>query len=116
MCIRDRQKLDGTQVGQYLSMWSQGAIIHQTLLEILQRGEILPELDVEAEIEMLEQSKLDGLDLDAAGGSLPAEEEDDEAEDGEGSDAGSEQDSEVRQEVLRRLRAQIEDDSEEETE
>ena len=112
----DLQKLDGAQVGQYMSMWTQGAITHQTLLEILQRGEILPELDVEAEIEMLEQSKLDGLDLDAAGGSLPAEEDDEEAENGEGSDAGSEQDSEVRQEVLRRLRAQIEDDSEEETE
>ena len=99
-----------------MSMWTQGAITHQTLLEVLQRGEILPELDVEAEIEMLEQSKLDGLDPDAAGGSLPAEEDDEEAENGEGSDAGSEQDSEVRQEVLRRLRAQIEDDSEEETE
>ena len=33
----DLQKLDGPQVAQYLSMWSQGAISHETLLEMLQR-------------------------------------------------------------------------------
>ena len=29
----DLQKLDGQQVGQYMSMWQNGAITHQTLLE-----------------------------------------------------------------------------------
>ena len=57
-----------------MSMWTQGAITHQTLLEILSRGEILPEIDVEAEIEMIESDKLAGLDLQAAGGS-PANDE-----------------------------------------
>jgi hypothetical protein len=94
-------------------MWTQGAITHQTLLEILSRGEILPEIDVEAEIEMIESNKLAGLDLNAAGGIPGEEEEDEEAED---SDSGEEQDSEIRQEVLRRLRASVEDNSAEEDE
>ena len=94
-------------------MWTQGAITHQTLLEILSRGEILPEIDVEAEIEMIESSKLAGLDLQAAGGIPGEEEEDEEAED---TNAGEEQDSEVRQEVLRRLRATLDENSEEEDE
>jgi hypothetical protein len=94
-------------------MWTQGAITHQTLLEILSRGECLPDLDIEAEIEMIESNKLAGLDLQAAGGIPGEEEEDEEAED---TDSGGEQDSEIRQEVLRRLRATVEDNSEEEDE
>ena len=109
----DLQKLDGTQVSQYMQMWQNGAITHQTLLEILSRGEILSNIDIEAEIEMIESNKLAGLDLQAAGG-IPGEEEED--EEAENSDSGSEQDSEIRQEVLRRLRATVEDDSEEEDE
>ena len=56
----DLQKLDGAQVGQYMSMWTQGAITHQTLLEILSRGEILPDINIEEEIEMIESNKLAG--------------------------------------------------------
>ena len=73
----------------------------------------LPEIDVEAEIEMLESNKLAGLDLEAAGG-IPTEEEED--EEATNSDSGGEQDSEVRQEVLRRLRATLDENSEEEDE
>ena len=108
----DLQKLDGPQVQQYMSMWSNGAITHQTLLEILSRGEILPDIDIEAEIEMIESDKLAGLDLQAAGGS-PADDED---EEGDNTDSGGEQESEIRQEVLRRLRATVEDNSDEEDE
>ena len=107
----DLQKLDGQQVGQYMSMWQNGAITHQTLLEILSRGEILPDINIEEEIEMIESSKLAALDLDAAGGTLADEDEDEEAND---TDSGGEQDSEVRQEVLRRLRASLDESSEEE--
>ena len=79
----DLQKLDGAQVGQYMSMWTQGAITHQTLLEILSRGEIFPDINIEAEIEMIESNKLADLDLDAAGGSLPSDDEDEDAEGGD---------------------------------
>ena len=48
------QALDGQQVAQYLSMWSNGAISHETLLEMLQRGEVLPDINIEEEIEKIE--------------------------------------------------------------
>ena len=99
-----------------MSMWQNGAITHQTLLEILSRREILPEIDVEAEIEMIESNKLAGLDLQAAGGSPLAEDNEDEDQETQNSDSGGEQDSEVRQEVLRRLRATLDDNSDEEDE
>lgn len=97
----DLQKLDGPQVAQYLSMWTQGAISHQLLLEVLNRGETLPDIDVEAEIELIEQDKLAGMDMAAAGGVVADDEEEEAAAEEE--DSGGE-DSEIRQEVLRRLR------------
>ncbi len=70
----DLQKLDGPQVAQYLSMWTQGAISHELLLDMLQRGEILPDIDIDAEIELIESNKLNDMDLAAAGGNLSEEE------------------------------------------
>ena len=69
----DLQKLDGPQVQQYLQLWTNGAISHQLLLEVLNRGEVLPDIDVEAEIELIEQDKLDEIDLIAAGEVSPSE-------------------------------------------
>ena len=97
----DLQKLDGPQVQQYLQLWTNGAISHQLLLEVLNRGETLPDIDVEAEIELIEQDKLAGMDMAAAEGSLPDEDEEAAAE-AEADAAGK--DSEIRQEVLKRLR------------
>ena len=107
----DLQKLDGPQVAQYLSMWSQGAISHELLLEMLQRGEVLPDIDIEAEIEKIDQSKLMDLDIGAAGGVA------DEGEpEGAADDAPESEESELRQEVVRRLRRLAEDnDSDEES-
>ena len=84
----DLQKLDGAQVGQYMSMWTQGAITHQTLLEILSRGEILPDINIEEEIEMIESTKLAALDLTLR----VVFSEEDEDEEAENSDSGGEQD------------------------
>ena len=97
----DLQKLDGQQVAQYLSLWTQGAISHQLLLEVLNRGETLPDIDVEAEIELIEQDKLAGMDMAAAGGVIADDEEEEAVAEEE--DSGGE-DSEIRQEVLKRLR------------
>lgn len=105
------QELTGPQVQQYLNLWTNGAISHETLLSVLQRGEILSEdLDIEAEIELIEQDKLAGLDLTAAGGIAPDEEESEEANSG---DESEEQDSEIRSEVIKRLKrlAEKEDNS-----
>ena len=105
------QVLDGQQVGQYMSMWTQGAISHELLLRTLQRGEVISEdVDVDAEIELIESSKLDGLDLNAAGGVAPDDEEEGEAV------AEEEGDSELRAEIKRRLKklAEPDDDDDEE--
>jgi len=112
----DLQKLDGAQVGQYMGMWQNGAITHQTLLEILSRGEILPDINIEEEIEMIEQEKLAGIEMQQAAGLPGPGDEEEEDEEAENADSGGEQDSEVRQEVLRRLRATLDENSEEEDE
>ena len=76
---------------------------------MLQRGEILPDLDVEAEIEMIEQTKLADLDMAAAAG-FPTDEDDPDAP---AADGESEQ-SELRKEVIRRLKQQAEREDEDE--
>ena len=93
-------------------MWTQGAITHQTLLEILQRGETLPDIDIEGEIELLEAGKLRELDIQAAGG-LPTEDEADEGNDANQSNSGSEQEVPTSSLAVRRLLANLEANSEE---
>ena len=70
-------------------------------MEVLQRGEILSEdMDIEAELELISQDKLSDLDLSAAGGIAP-----DEEEQSDGGDESEEQNSEIREEVIRRLKS-----------
>jgi len=104
----DLQKLDGPQVAQYLSMWSQGAISHQTLLSMLQRGETLPDIDIDEEIELIESTKLVDLDINAAGGILPEDEPSPSVNETE------EEESPVAKEIIRRLQARAEDNEDEE--
>ena len=59
----DLQVLDGPQVAQYLALWQNGAISHETLLSALVKGEVLPGLDVEYELEMCSQEKLDNMSM-----------------------------------------------------
>lgn len=102
----DLQTLDPQQVTQYMSLWQNGAITHSTLLEMLALGEVLPHIDVEAEIEQVEQEKLLNMDMAMAAGTL-AEEEAEEAAPAE------EEESEMRRELTARLRAQAAANSEE---
>ena len=101
------QELSHNQISQYLSLWVQGAISHNTLLEMLVRGECLPDVDVEKEIELIESTKLMDLDASAAGGVFA---EDEESE----SVSVEEEESEVRKEVVRRMRKLAEEDEEDE--
>ena len=105
----DLQKLSDGQANSLMSMWTQGAISHELLLSMLQRGEILPDIDIEAEIELIESTKLDGLDLQASGGVAP----DDEEEEGQ-EEAPGEEPSALRAEVERRLKKLADDDDEDE--
>ena len=95
----DTQSLDGQQVGQYLSLWTQGAISHETLLEALKKGEVLPNIDVEREIEMTEEEKVGSLMIDAAAPQAVVAEQ---SEDGSQNESAAR--SEVRGLVEERLR------------
>ena len=96
----DLQVLDAGQITQYLSMWQVGAITHKTLLESLKLGEVLPHLNVEEEIELVEQEKIGNMEMAAEMG-LPGPGESDE-EDEEEEEANPEGD--LRREVERRMR------------
>ena len=50
-------------MAEYQSLYSNGVITHETLLNVLKAGEVLPEIDVEAEVEAVEAAKLSMLDL-----------------------------------------------------
>ena len=98
----DTQVLDGNQVQQYMQLWMQGAITQETLLEMLKAGEVLPNIDVEREVELVSQEKLANADLFAAGGSLGADEEDEENPIGQKAKADDDKESEqseIRSEV-----------------
>ena len=102
----DTQVLDGPQVAQYVQLWMQGAITQETLLEMLKAGEVLPNIDVEREVELVSQEKLANADLFAAGGNIGDEEEHDgqKGQDAEADDDKEGEQSEIRSEVERRLK------------
>ena len=106
----DTQLLDAQQVQQYLQMWMQGAITHETLLEMLKTGEILPGIDVEREVELVDQEKLASMDMAAAGGFAPDDEEEPEKPEEEEEE---DEESDLRKEVVRRLKRMSSDNGEE---
>ena len=109
----DLQKLDGPQAQQYLGLWQNGAITLQTFLEILSRGEILPDIDIESEIELLEQEKLANIEMQQMAGLPGPEGEDEEDADAESADSSGEQDEEER---ARRVSEDSDDEEDEEDE
>ena len=104
----DLQSLDHQQISEYQSLYSNGVITHETLLNMLKSGSVLPDIDVEAEVEAVEASKLSLLDLNASGGTLSEAEE-------ESSGQSEDGDSEVRQIVAERLRRMGQQDSDEDS-
>ena len=93
----DLQQLDGAQVGQYLQLWTQGAITQETLLNALKKGEILPGVDVEEEVELTGQEKLDSMLIEAVPG---------EAAPPSNAEGQEQRDSQVRSAVVERMRNQ----------
>jgi hypothetical protein len=97
----DLQVLDAGQVTQYQSLWQNGAISHETLLRMLRQGEVLPDIDIEAEIEMTDQEKAQSMALQAdlfaaqqgqpAGESGPSSEEEDQDDEREDEDEEEQQ-------------------------
>ena len=76
----DLQVLDPAQIGQYMSMWTQGAITHETLRRCSKLGDAYL-TSMWREVELVNQSKLNDLDLNSVGGSLAEDSEDPKLED-----------------------------------
>ena len=91
----DLQTLDGNQVGQYLQLWSNGAITQETLLGALKKGEILPDVDVEEEVELTGQEKLDNIVMQQAPAAAAVTNE---------SEEGTAIDDDVREGLAERMR------------
>ena len=107
----DLQTLDGAQVGQYLQLWQNGAICHETLLAALVKGEILPGLDVELELEMVQTEKLDNMAMAMPIGNPEAPSNNEEDENAE---PAAEQSS-LRAEMEARIRQMAGDNDEDES-
>ena len=60
----DLQQLDGAQVGQYLQLYTNNTITLETLLNALKKGEVLPAIDVDEEVELVQQQQLDSMMMD----------------------------------------------------
>ena len=57
----DLQVLQGDQIDKYQALWMNGAITQETLLSALKKGEVLPDIDIDEEVEMTSQEKLDNM-------------------------------------------------------
>lgn len=77
----DLQSLTAQQVQQYLQLWTAGAISQETLLETLKRGETLPDIDVQAEVELTQSSQAGMMMMpDNFGATIDVEREEPESE------------------------------------
>ena len=83
----DLQVLDSGQIQQYMQLWSNGAITHQTLLEMLKKGEVLPEIDIEREIELTEQERGGGMMVSMLPQQQPEQEEEEQEQPEQNEDA-----------------------------
>lgn len=97
----DLQALDAGQITQYQALWQNGAISHETLLRMLKQGEVLPDIDIDAEIELTEQDQAKSMALQSellnsqqgqpAGESGPSGEEEDQDDEPDDDDEGEEE-------------------------
>ena len=100
----DLQVLDGQQVQQYMQLWMNGAITHETLLEMLKQGEVLPDLDIEMEVELVEQEKASNMVVAASAPGAVAAQAERDVEEREEEDDSEASPSDIRRLVEERLR------------
>ena len=99
----DLQTLDGNQVGQYLQLYTNNTITLETLLGALKKGEILPDVDVEEEVEMVQQAQLDSMMMEMVPGQAGP------TTDAEGNERRDEQVRNSATERMRRLATERQD-------
>lgn len=57
----DLQVLDGQQVTNYMQLFMNNVITHETLLNALKKGEVLTDIDINEEVELVQQASLDSI-------------------------------------------------------
>ena len=73
----DLQVLDGQQVTNYMQLFMNNVITHETLLNALKKGEVLTDIDIDEEVELVQQASLDSMLMQAVPGEAapPTDEE-----------------------------------------
>ena len=104
----DLQVLDGNQVGQYLQLFTNNTITLETLLGALKKGEVLPDIDVEEEVEMVQQAQLDSMMMEQIPGQAAP------TTDAEGNERRDEEVQGAATERLRRLAQERREEDDEE--
>ena len=104
----DLQQLDGAQVGQYLQLYTNNTITLETLLNALKKGEVLPAIDVEEEVELVQQTQLDNMMMQQIPGQAAP------TTDAEGNEQRDEETQNAATERLRRLAQERREDNDEE--
>ena len=104
----DLQQLDGAQVGQYLQLYTNNTITLETLLNALKKGEVLPAIDVDEEVELVQQQQLDNMMMDQIPGQAAP------TTDAEGNEQRDEEVQGAATERLRRLAQERREDNDEE--
>lgn len=103
----DTQVLDGNQVGSYLQLFTNNVITHETLLNALKRGEVLPDIDVQEEAELVDQARLDSMMMETVPGMAAP------TSDAEGNEQRDPEIQEQAMERMRRVSAEREEESNE---
>ena len=104
----DLQQLDGAQVGQYLQLYTNNTITLETLLNALKKGEVLPAIDVDEEVELVQQGQLDSMMMQQVPGQAAPTTDDD------GNEQRDEETQNAATERLRRLAQERREDNDEE--
>ena len=68
----DLQVLDGQQVTNYMQLFMNNIITHETLLNALKKGEVLTDIDIHEEVELVQQASLDSMLMNQVPGEAAA--------------------------------------------
>lgn len=68
----DLQVLDGQQVTNYMQLFMNNIITHETLLNALKKGEVLTDIDIDEEVELVQQASLDSMLMNQVPGEAAA--------------------------------------------
>lgn len=103
----DLGSLDAPQIQQYLQLFSNNVITHETLLGMLKKGSVLPEVDIQEEVELVQQNALDNMMMEMIPGQGAP------TTDAEGNEQRDKEVQDAATERMRRLAAERNEDNDE---